>query len=476
MDPVTSARQKLLTREAQLLDIPARDHFTEIKQAFVDGDYGTASKVARELRGLILCDLLACTGRTLDLQEALAQGEEAAADTAGLLRQIRDDKGLKDQLRTLLAKHHKEGDVIPRLPQDKAAFALALLESKKLPRVLAAMAKEHVVPEQQLQLEGRIDDMVLGHLASLYADAERIFARHRVESRRGVFECIEAEVALHRETLEAQHAELFSACAVGSSRAVGSLELAAERAVDILVKAEQTRLRFSNLLATVALAQQDAAERSGPSSEHKWALLNLDVQALVRTGTSLTLLASAVITSAANPRQQPWLDGLMRDARRRKIASSVEDGANASVKQLADRIADYDDRFVETVGFVTKLETYKEDGGKTSSAFSLVDRRTERSIRVIAPHRQLAYAGVAEGAAARVHGRAYQKDGEPRLRIDVVSLSTAAKESWHDTWCHALREVFCFWPAGFNVLVAPALGQASGPDRYPEIIRIPRRY
>lgn len=461
MDATTRAETDFLRREARLFKLDDGELATALKSAVREARDEEASVLAARLRLRALQEILAASARVGRIENTRTSRAVQVAGIEDMLSHVRDDRTLE---KIRIAERAAETDE----ERDKLRIARGVLGSKSLGPLLRKISDRGIVGIEGRVMSPVVEGWCLGYLAGCYADAERIFAGHQLESRKSLYDAVGAETKRQLEPVARLHLELQAAYSLGDPVA------AADVGVRALTWIEAGQRRMANLRASVALGGRHAAERAAPASERRWAASSLEVHRAFRETVALGVASAATVVACANPALDLFAP-LARAAARLRHSTVVEDGRNTTLREVVGP-SPVLDKLIELTGFVRDVETFVEAENKTSSAFTLYDRGTDRAVRVIAPFRQVRYAGVTNGAYARVHARAYVKSDQTRLRLDVANLSEASAGSWRDRLNYELRRAFSTSPAGLNILVTPVFGRPANERNNAEILRIGARY
>lgn len=439
----------------------------ELKQLAKQQKWQTLAERSRQLRGTAWAEML---GSLSEMSGADAPTLEQQLDQRkGLRKRLAESQAGKEMLASLL-KAAVAGKVdigIKTKEEAKQAYAWAV--SGKLELVLDRIASSQAAKRRRDAFtSGNLDIAIAAYHAGLIASRELLYAKNRVESRRSVHDLISSETqALAREVERARsglHHGYLLACR-------NTVESASIQLITLL---ERRVTRLANLDALCLAAREHGSSRGGGQSQYKWGCLQLEVASTVRA--ALTAYAAAYYSlqvlaqGAAAPR---WKE-LCSLATRRRPHSVVPNGRDVRVSRLNADSNAHESKLVESVGFVEKLETIVEDGGKRTGAFDLVDPRDGERIRVVLPYRSLDATGLTEGCPVRVNAVLYRSERDQvwRLRLDQLAYSEYRTESFTDAFDEALAPWFQRHPSHLNFCFGYSRGETSeSTSSVPELYR-----
>jgi hypothetical protein len=132
--------------------------------------------------------------------------------------------------------------------------------------------------------------------------------------------------------------------------------------------------------------------------------------------------------------------------------NTFPNGKNKAIHQI---VKCEDDDFVETGGFIKKIEAFRTHDKSLVCRASLYDPSSKKSIWITIPFVHLRHLGIEVNSYCHVNGTVKHQSNlakqELAIHLDRLSLSSLKKESWITALLYSSKNFYQAWYSGLNI-------------------------
>jgi hypothetical protein len=257
-------------------------------------------------------------------------------------------------------------------------------------------------------------------------------------------QAVEERVEAFKDELDARQQALHAAVAGGSAPGPAAEDLmrAMEDSVPPFGRVQATLREYALFLK--AEGKGSASEEVGQVSAMAW---DLTRSAFAAYGAAYYL---ALHCEAARPDKQ--VEALLENVDRIAYDKDVPEGKKTEISKV-DELADGD--HVRVGGFVSSIETGKDDDGKLITQVTLHDPSSDTSVVAAGIFAHLIHNGLAQDAYCVLSGdwasQSGLNHGDPAIQIEKLAIKELAAGSWKIGFQDLAGRFVERWPANLNM-------------------------